>query len=154
MTAGSESRRAIVGAMVGLSYGAILGFLSLAAAGSGHGTLMPLLLSSAPLSVFYLVADTDAGRQGVLFLMLFGGPFVWAALGSLVSLSSRGTILRLTQVLVLLHYASGLAVVATTGVGFTGLAGKVPDGFILWGPVYLAGQVALWWQMSRRNQLD
>jgi len=45
MSAGSEPKRAIVGAMVGLLYGSILAFLSLGAAGGGHGTLIPLLLS-------------------------------------------------------------------------------------------------------------
>ena len=45
-------RRAIAGAMIGLLYGSILAFLSIVAAGGGHGTIVPLLLSSAPLSVF------------------------------------------------------------------------------------------------------
>src|SRR5258707_5584070 len=46
-----ESRRAIVGALVGFAYGSILSFLSLGAAGAGHGSLVPFYLSSAPLGV-------------------------------------------------------------------------------------------------------
>jgi hypothetical protein len=49
---GSDSRRAIVGAIVGLLYGFILMILSVFAAGAGH----PLWLSSAPLGGFGLVA--------------------------------------------------------------------------------------------------
>ena len=59
MTASSGTRRATVGLLVGLLYGSILAFLSLGAAGAGHGTLIPLLLSSAPLSVFYWLANAD-----------------------------------------------------------------------------------------------
>jgi hypothetical protein len=87
-----------------------------------------------------LVADSDPEREAALYVMLFGAPFIWAALSLLVALSSRGTRLRLTQGLVLLQYASGLAVVATAGARPTGLAGEVPDFFIVWTPVYLAGQ--------------
>jgi hypothetical protein len=49
MGAGSESTRAITGAMAGVSYGSILTFLSTFAAGGGHGTSIPLWLSSARL---------------------------------------------------------------------------------------------------------
>jgi hypothetical protein len=72
MTASSGSRRAIVGGMLGLLYGCILAFLSWGAAGAGHGTLIPLLLAPAPLSVCYWIADTNAGREAALFTMLLG----------------------------------------------------------------------------------
>lgn len=100
-----------------------------------------------------MVAASDPEREAVLYVMLFGAPVIWAVLSLLVALSSRGTRLRLTQGLVLLQYASGLPVVATAGARPTGLAGEVPDFFIVWTPVYLAGQVALWWGIIRRNQL-
>jgi hypothetical protein len=142
--------------MVGLLYGSILAFLSLGAIGGGHGTLIPLLLSSGPLGVFYWVADTDAGREAALFAMLFGGPFLWAALGSLVALPGGEDRLRLTQVLVLLHYASGLALVAVTVSSLPDVPAdlkRAPELVVMWATVYLIGQVALWWQMSKRNQL-
>jgi hypothetical protein len=155
MTASSGSKRAIVGVMVGLLYGSILAFLSLGAAGAGHGTLIPLLLSSAPLGAFW-VADTGGGREAAFFAMLYGGPFVWAALGSLVALPGRGKGLRLTQILVLLHYASGLALVAVTDSWLPDLPAdlkRAPELVVMWATVYLVGQVALWWQISKRNQL-
>ena len=122
---------------------------------SHHGTSIPLLLSSAPLGVFALVGKL-VGEPYLGYgynAMLLGTPLVWGVLGALAALSGRGTSLRLTRVLVLLHYASGLALVAATGAGPTGLAGEVSDFFIVWAPVYLVGQVALWRRISRRNQL-
>lgn len=156
MTARSGSRRAIVGVMVGLLYGSLLAVLSLGAAGAGHGTLIPLLLSSAPLSVFYWVADTDAGREAAGLAMLFGGPVLWAALGALVALHRRGNGLRLTPVLVLLQYASGLALVAATFGWIPDVLAELkraPELIIMWATVYLVGQVTLWWQISKRHQL-
>ena len=156
MRAGSELRRAIVGATVGLLYGSILAFVSVFAAGGGHGTSIPLLLSSAPLVVFGFVS----GRFGASYVgdygLLLSAPLLWAVLGSLVALSGRGKTLRLTQVLILLHYASGLALVAI-------FAGPLPSSpevvvmwvtiyLVVWGTVYLVGQVALWSRIMRRNQ--
>jgi hypothetical protein len=65
-------------------------------------------------------------------------------------LAGRGV--RLAAGLLVLHYASGLALVAMTGVAVRGLAGEIPDFFKMWAPVYLIGQVVLWWQISRRRQ--
>jgi hypothetical protein len=148
MAFGSETIRAILGAIIGLLYGCTLAVLSLGAAGGGHGTLIPLLLSSAPLSVSYLVADADAGREVALYAMLYGGTLVWAVLGWLVMLAGGA---RPAAALLLLHYLSGLALVVATGVTIRGLAGEIPDFFKMWAPVYLIGQVVLWWQISRRR---
>src|SRR6185295_11847902 len=52
--------------------------------------------------------------EGALYLMLFGGPLLWATLSLLVVLSGRGRRPRLTQAPMLLHYASALALVAMT----------------------------------------
>ena len=94
MRAGSESRRAIIGVMAGVSYGSILAFLSIFAAGGGHGTSIPLWLSSAPLSAFGLVAWPIGGSDVGASAMVLGAPLVWAALGALAALSGRGTSLR------------------------------------------------------------
>src|SRR5207248_7658789 len=114
MGAGSEAKQAIVGAMVGLLYGSVLAFLALFLFGGGgaHGTSIPLLLSSAPLSVFALVGKL-VGEPYVGYgykAAVLGAPLMWAALGSLVALSGRGR-LRLIRILALLHYASGLALI-------------------------------------------
>jgi hypothetical protein len=75
----------------------------------------------------------------------------------LVALSGCGKSLRLARILVLLQYASGFALVAIIlpdawNVGF-------PYGWdfvvmvSVWAMLYLLGQAALWWRLSRRNKL-
>jgi hypothetical protein len=61
---------------------------------------------------------------------------------------------RLTQVLVLLQYASGLALVATTGAEFADLARDigVTVCVVVWATAYLVGKVALWGRIMGRNQ--
>lgn len=160
MWAGSEPRRAIVAATVGLSYGSVLAFLSVGAVGGGHGTIVPLLLSSAPFFGFFLVAKSLGASsylgEAIFNAMLFGAPLIWAALGWLVTLSGRGKSLRLARILVLLQFTSGLEFVAIIlpdawNVSF-------PHGWdvivllIVWATLYLLGQVAMWWRLSRRNK--
>jgi hypothetical protein len=153
MTAGPESMRAIVGAMTGLFYGSILAFVSSFLFGaSHHGTSIPLLLSSAPLGVFALIGKL-VGEPYLGYgynAMLLGTPLVWGALGSLVALSGDGKMLRLAQSLALLHYASGLALVATIGPERPELLLRV-DG-VLWASAYLAGQVVLWLSMRAGSE--
>jgi|GEM_PF-3505368 len=159
MRAGSDSRQAIVGAMVGLLYGSILGFLSLGAVGGGHGSIVPLLLSSAPLGVLFLVGhlvDASHVGDGILFAMLHGTPLIWTALGLLAALPGRGTSLQLSQTLVLLQYASGLALVAVAA----GWLADVPADLkraaeltLMWATVYVIGQLAFWFRISMRKQL-
>jgi len=158
MRAGPEARQAIVGAMVGLLYGSVLIYLSIFATGGGHGTPVPLILSSAPLSVVLWSARYFAVASHLLDqALLLSALLVWAGLGSLVALSGRGKSLRLARILVLLQYASGFALVAIIlpdawNVGF-------PHGwdfFVMvsvWAMLYLLGQVALWWRLRRRNKL-
>jgi hypothetical protein len=155
---GSEWRRALVGAMIGLLYGSILSYLSIFAAGGGHGTIIPALLSSAPLSVFgwgaWRVGASSMGDNAILL----GPPLVWAALGSLAALSGGRNLLRLARGLVLLQYASGLALVATIGAELLPLPSFVNvylvTNVLVWATVYLVGQVALWWRISMRSQRD
>jgi hypothetical protein len=142
--------------VAGLLFGFILSFLSLGAAGAGHGTLIPLLMSSATLGVVYPIADTDAGREAALLAMLFGGPCLWAALGSLVALPGRGRGLGLALALVPLHYACGLALVAVTFRRVAEVHAELrlaPELVVMWATVYLVGQAALWWRISRRRRL-
>jgi hypothetical protein len=157
MRAGPEARQAIVGAMVGLLYGSVLIYPSIFATGGGHGTPVPIILSSAPLSVvvwsahYVGVASHLLDRAALLSALL-----VWAGLGCLVALSGSGKSLKLARILVLLQYVSGFALVAIIlpdawNVGF-------PYGWdfvvmvSVWAMLYLLGQVALWWRLSKRNK--
>jgi hypothetical protein len=147
-----ESGRAIVGAVVGFAYGSILSFLSLGALGAGHGTSFPFFLSSAPLGVLGFF-----GESGFYAAVVGGAPVVWAMFGALVAPAGRAKWLRLTQVLALLQYASGLALIAaTTGLDELARLERVlrisPESIVLWAVVYVVGQVALWWRVSRRGE--
>src|SRR5262245_3486185 len=154
LIAASETRRAIVGAMVGLLYGCILSFLSIFAAGGGHGTGIPFVLSSAPLDVFGMAAwHVGATNVGGL-AMLLAPPLVWAAIGSLAALSGRGTSLRLTWILALVHYASSLALVTMRRAELLPLRSfadvYVMVNVLVWATFHLAGQVTLWWRIGTR----
>jgi hypothetical protein len=146
MMVGSEIVRAIAGALAGLLYGCVLTFLAIAAAGAGHGSFIPLYVSSAPLSVLYLVAK--AGGEAAFLAILFGGTLLWAVLGWLVARAGRAP--KAALGLLVVHYLSALALVVGTGEPPRGIAGEIPDFFKIWAPVYLIGQVVLWWQVSRR----
>lgn len=161
MWVGSGPRRAVVAATVGLSYGSVLAFLSVGAVGGGHGTVVPLLLSSAPFFGVFLIAKSLGAPaylgEAIFNAMLFSAPLIWAALGWLVTQSGHGKSLRLAQILILLQLTSGLVFVAIIlpdawNVSF-------PHGWdfiallIVWATLYMLGQVALWWRLSKRNTL-
>ena len=92
-------------------------------------------------------ASSDAEREAALFTMLFAGPLLWMLLGWLVALAGRRA--GLAAAVLLMHYASALALVATTGLGLRGLAKEIPDFVLVWAPAYLLGQVGLWWRIVR-----
>ena len=148
-----ESRSVIVGAVVGFAYGSILARLSFLTMGAGHGSFLPFLLSSAPLGVLGFF-----GEWGFYAALFGGAPVVWATFGALLAPSSRAKWLRVTQVLALLHYASGLALIAAT-TGLDELARLErelrisPEFIVPWAVVYLVGQAMLWWRVSRRSPL-
>src|SRR5215813_2213846 len=119
MMVGSEIIRSIAGALAGLFYGCGLAFLAIAAAGAGHGSLIPLYVSSAPLSVLYLVAK--AGGETAFLAILFGGTLVWAMLGCLVALAGRAA--KVAAGLLVVHYLSAFALVMGTGEPLRGIAG-------------------------------
>ena len=152
MMARRESTRAIIGAVAGFAYGSILACMSFLALGAGHGSSVPFFLSSAPLGVLGLF-----GEPGFYAAVFGGAPVVWATVGALVAPAGRAKWRRLTQVLALLHYASGLALIAaTTGLDELGYMERLlriePEFVALWAAVYVTGQVALWWRASRRSE--
>ncbi|MCC8937449.1 hypothetical protein H8A99_13445 [Bradyrhizobium sp. Arg68] len=144
MTAGSSWKRAAADAIAGLAYGLLLASLSFGAIGAGHGTLIPLVVSSAPLGIGYLGAGLDAARGTALFCMLYFGPLLWMLLGWLVALPGRIT---LAAGLLLLHYASAFGLVAMSDLTLRGIAQEVPDFVFAWAPAYLLGQLGLCWRI-------
>lgn len=151
MTVGPEFMRVIVGGVVGLLYGCILAIVSIFAAGGGHGTSMPMWQSSAPLGAVGWVAWQGGDTQVAGSVLLFAPPLFWGAIGAFAALPEM---LRLTQFLIVLHYVSGLALVAASGAV---LADLVRGFWVMvyvaaWATVYFMGQVALWLRIARHNQ--
>jgi len=90
-------------------------------------------------------------------VILLSPSLVWAGLGSLVALSGRGKSLRLAQIVVMPQYASGRALVAIILPYAWGL--MFPHGcdlvvlLIVCAMLYLLGQVAVWWRLTRCHKL-
>ena len=71
-------------------------------------------------------------------------------LGWLLALPGRRA--GLAAALLLLHYASAFALVATTDLTLRGLANEIPDLVLVWAPAYLLGQLGLWWRIVHRAE--
>ena len=67
-----ESTRAIIGAVVGFSYGSILARMSFLALGAGHGSFVPFFLSSALLGVLGLFGEPGSTRRSLAERRLSG----------------------------------------------------------------------------------
>src|SRR5437868_1513833 len=78
----------------GLLYGLALAFWSFGAAGAGHGTCVPLGLSSSPL-----------GWLGI-FVAFFGLPALWAGVGFLLERANEGRARLAFLLVVAAHYLS------------------------------------------------
>jgi hypothetical protein len=127
--------------LFGLLYGLILFFLSFGAAGGpeGRGSIIPFLISSAPLSA-----------SENFELLLYGTPLLWAALGYSTSLSFRW----IPQILFLLHYISGFALMIMLVTTHPVIVQGVEGWGIVWALVYLGGQVVFWRSIGRIRKAD
>jgi len=111
-------------------------------------------MSSAPLGVLGFF-----GEFGFDAVLVGGAPAVWAMFGALVAPSGRAKWRRITQVLALLHYASGLALIVATAQGFSWIRleralRQAPEVIVAWAAIYPIGQGVLWWRTSRGSQLQ
>jgi hypothetical protein len=90
------------------------------------------------------ISSAPAGFIGIL-AALVGTPILWSAFGALVN--REGNIHR-GRILLLLHYASGFLLVATTQFGDAAhLRYAITEGWAIilaWGLVYAIGQVVAW----------
>lgn len=132
--------RAVAGAVIGFIYGFVLLFLSVMAGGGGHGIMIPLLMSSAPIAVFE-------------FNSWLAVPVMWAVLGVLIALSGSPNGRALAQAALFLNYVSGLGLVAIFGIPHLlgGLPSRGYDTLVVWVVVYLIGQVIAWRYIRSRQ---
>jgi hypothetical protein len=141
MEANSELREAFWRALFGLLYGFILFFLSFGAAGGpeGRGSIIPFLISSAPLSA---LEDFE--------WLLYGTPLLWAVLSYSTLLSFRW----IPQILFLLHYVSGFALMVMLVTMHPIVVQGVEGWVIVWALVYLGGQVVFWQAIGGFRRAD
>ena len=136
MGAASEWGRVTRGTIAGLLYGTLLALLSFAAAGAGHGTGFPFLVSSAPFGLLGMPAA------------VFGAPLLWAAVGALVADSGR--VIRPVAVLYM-HYVSGVVLMLAyfslqevDPEDLDSVEQISPESIFIWVIVYLVGQAVVW----------
>lgn len=132
----------VVNAGTGFLYGCMLSICSFVAAGSGHGTMVPLYISSAPVSALGFGAG------------LLGPPLVWTLIGALVAESAKLPALRALLVLLLAHYASGIALAVSEHDGYAHLKHALdiaPEVFAIWAVTYGLGQIAIWARVLKRE---
>jgi hypothetical protein len=123
--------------VAGFVYGGVLIGLSVLAAGAGHGTDLPMAVSSAPSGLI--------GFQAAAF----GAPVLWTVGGLLIGGSRR----RAAMALLTAHYI-GAAWLASRGPFadwaylWRNIAPLWPL-LALWTAAYVAGQLAMWRRLYR-----
>jgi hypothetical protein len=119
--------------LAGLVFGGVLAGLSIIAAGAGHGSYIPMEISSAPIGLF---GDMAAAT---------GAPIVWGGVGALLGWLRTDHRKRVIPLVLIIHYASA-AIIAAFG-DWAYLFRSMPAiGAIIfaWAAVYVIGQVAIW----------
>lgn len=127
----------LAGAVCGAGFGLVLAFFAAVATGAGHGTFVPLYVTSAPLSALGFGWGLAAA------------PPLWALLGSMVFQTRNPSALRMGVALLVAHYLSAVAVLLTVSSGdefrhLTHALKIAPEVSALWAAIYVAVQVAIW----------
>lgn len=157
----------------GFAGGFAIGVLALWRAGFGHGTYLPVALSSAPLSGLALLVQLGAVLLGLpdwtsessavllvlgiiaMTAMLCGSPFVWAVMTGLARAPRTQTRTRLFVGTVLSHYLVGvIAMVSMISRDWRYLNDTwraVPEVLVAWALVYAGAHVLLWRSFLRNR---
>ena len=126
-------------AIAGFCYGAALAALGLLAAGAGHGTYIPMGISSAPLGLFGFLS---AG---------LGAPVLWGCVAMLLAAGRR----RLTGGVVIAHYAGAVVLASHGAFGDWAYLNRSirPLGVLItvWTLIYVIGQLVLWRALLGRS---
>jgi hypothetical protein len=119
---------------VGIAYGTLLGLLAFLAAGAGHGTYIPLGVSSAP-----------AGFLGVAAAVI-GAPILWGVVGAAARNNQR-------MVALLVHYVSAVWLMNTEAFGdwprVSEVMHQTPSIVGAWACLYFGGQLFVWMSFLR-----
>lgn len=124
-------------ALLGCGYGAVLAALAFLATGAGHGTYVPMGISSAP-----------CGLLG-FWAACIGAPALWAIVALLLAIRRRTIV-----ILVMIAHYGGAVLLASRGPfsDWDDLWRNIaPLGVLLgvWVGVYVLGQAAIWRSLFR-----
>lgn len=127
--------------LAGLFYGGVLAGLAIIAAGAGHGTYIPMGVSSAPFGFFGFMAAAA------------GAPILWGGVGALLQWLRIGIRKRIMTGVLIIHYGSAVALVMSPSFGdWAYLLRSMPAiGAIMfvWAAAYVIGQLAIWRSVIR-----
>jgi len=122
--------------LAGLFYGGLLGGLAVLAAGAGHGTYIPMGVSSAPFGFL--------GFQAAVV----GAPIMWGVVGALLHWLRTSRRRRIMISVLAIHYGSALALAVSRSFGdWQYVIRSMPaiGGIMLvWSGAYVVGQLVIW----------
>jgi hypothetical protein len=118
--------------LAGLLYGGLLGGLAVIAAGAGHGTYIPMGVSSAPFGLFGFPAAA------------VGAPILWGTVGALLHLPRTNRGKRITISVLAIHYGTALALAISRSFGDWGYVR-----LFAWAGAYAVGQLVIWRSVLR-----
>lgn len=126
------------GVWAGLAYGLLLSAASVLAAGAGHGTYAPLVISAGPLSIH---------SPG---MAVAGVPILWTAFGAAIEWMPRNAGNWLRAALLLYYGGTVWALVhRSESVFVTRAPAALWIVCTLWAVLYLSGQVVVWKHLNR-----
>ena len=130
------------GPLEGLVYGVVLAALAFMAAGAGHGTYIPMAISSAPFGLFGVLAA------------LGSAPILWALLGAMVK---RWHASKSMRALVVAQYLCAFVLISTKPFNdwrhVLDTMRAMPEVLAAWTAAYVGGQVVLWISLLRGTEI-
>jgi hypothetical protein len=143
LKAGKETDSAFA-FVIGFVFGLVLDFLAFQCCGFGHGTYMPLALTSAPFGLFGIPAA------------FFTAPILWGGMALLAYRSKTRESGYYFLIVIAVHYLMGFVLLRNeewSDWKYVSYVAERENGiFILvsWAIMFLFGQIALWYLFWRR----
>ena len=137
--------------LVGAAFGLALLAFSFGAGAGGHGTFIPVFLSSSPVGPLLLLAGEVLAASSIGGVLTFGAiPFLWAVLFGMAANGGKPKGGRRFRIAMGLHYLVGITIILLPPIGDWGFFFSrewAPSEirFLLGGAaVYCACQVSVW----------
>ena len=128
----------------GILYGLLLAIWSACAIGTGHGTTLPLFISSSPLSLIGFAAYNDSTSLSWVLPVMWASPFlIWTLVVFLMFRALHSRRLKLAFFSMMGTHYLGVAIILYQ---FRHDLGGITEPFCImcWLLTYLFGQMAVW----------